>query len=271
MTYRRIEQIVLAFGALALLASVIAFAPRGVPSTSDLLGQALLFGVLLAAVRYGRRGGMLAAVAASVLYTVAHLPMLRTAEVGSAQLLAVGLRIAIFGAVGIVGGEVFMRLRYQLATLEGSSALDEWSRVYNERYLHAALEQAIERHERYAEPVSLVVIGLPTLATKGLSPARQRALVRGVADLLRGNVRTVDEVARLNDGRFTILLPHTPGSGGIVVAERLVGHLARHLSVSADAVMARVVSLPDDATGIAEFRDSIESASLDYEAAVSGT
>ena len=49
------------------------------------------------------------------------------------------------------------------------------------------------------------------------APTRQRAVVRTVANYLRGDVRMVDEVARLDDGRFLVILPHTRREGGRVV------------------------------------------------------
>ena len=257
MTYRRIEQAILGFGALVILGSVFLLAPRGVPTREALLGQALLFLVLLAAARDGRRGGLIAAMAAAVAYVFVSLPVLRASQPGSAEMLSVIARLLVYGVVGIVGGEFFTRLRYNLATLEGSSALDEWSRVYNQRYLHAALSEAIERHERYGEPVSVVVITISEQVFAGVSPTRQRTLVRGVGDYLRGGVRVVDLVARLDDGRFAVLLPHTPGPGGYVVAFRTGAGVGKLLGTSPESVTARSLTLPDDTERLLALLDSI--------------
>lgn len=270
MTYRRIEQMVLAFGALAILGSVLMFAPQGIPARDELIAQALLFGVLLAAVRGGRRGGLLAAVGASIVYVLVSLPALRGTEPSVAELLAVVVRLLIFGAVGVVGGEFFMRLRYNLATLEGASALDEWSRVYNQRYLHSALTQAFVRHARYGEAVSVVVLMLSGPTLHGLTPSRQRALVRSVADFLRGNVRAVDEVARLDDGRFVVLLPHTPGPGGSVVAERIASGVRKVAQAPSDAVSARALTLPADNDELAALLASLAPEEPAYDVDASG-
>ena len=72
-------------------------------------------------------------------------------------------------------------------------------------------------------------------------------------------------------GRFIVLLPHTAGSGGGVVADRLVGHLARQLGVTPDAVFTRTLALPEDGNDLTAFRDSIAATRPDYDEVVSGT
>jgi GGDEF domain-containing protein len=257
MKYTRIEQLALLIGGVAILGGIAFWVPRGNPAPVELVAQALLFGVLLAAVTYGRRGGLVAAIVASVLYVVLRLPDLTQGQLTGAQLAVVVSRMLSFGLLGIVGGEVFMRLRYNLARLEGQSALDDWSRVYNQRFIHLEIARAQARHQRYGEPLSIVVVSVSSSVFAGFRPARQRTVVRGLADHIRADVRMVDEVARLADGRFVVVMPHTPRTGGLVVRDRLAAGVRAALGAREEAVAARCLALPEDAAAVSEFVASI--------------
>ena len=269
MTYRQVERAVLIVGALAILCGVLLWVPTGT-SPVELIAQALIFGVLLAAVRFGPRGGFIGAVVASLIYVWLQLPILADQQLEATELLAIVLRMLSFGALGIIGGEVFMRLRYNLKRLEGGTALDEWSRVYSQNYLAARLSQARLRAERYDEPVSLIVIEVSASVYAGLSPSRQRSMVRAVADHLRSIVRTVDEVARLDDGRFAVLLPHTPTDGASVVQERTCAAVRTVLGALPESVSAFRLALPQDAAGFDRFVDSITPCDEEDQLLVSG-
>jgi len=264
-----VEHAVLIIGALAILSGVLLWVPTGT-SPVELVAQALIFGVLLAAVRFGPRGGFIAAVIASLAYVWMRLPALAEQQLEATELIAIILRLLSFGALGIIGGEVFMRLRYNLKRLEGGTALDEWSRVYNQHYLAARLSQARLRSERYDEPFSLIVITVSPSVFAGLSPTRQRSMVRAVADHLRGIVRTVDEVARLDDGRFAVLLPHTPANGASVVQERTSAAVRSVLGSLPESVSARRLALPQDTIEFARFVESITPCDEDDQLLVSG-
>jgi len=192
-----------------------------------------------------------------VVYVLLRLPTLSEGPLTSAELFALTARLLSFGIIGILGGELFVRLRYNLASLEGQSALDDWSRVFNQRYIHAELVRAMSRHARYGEPLSVVIITISQSVFSGCSPSRQRSVVRGIADHIRSDVRVVDEVGRLADGRFVVLLPHTPAAGGGVVRERIAVGVRSALGARAEAIAVGCLSLPEDDERLKAFVDSI--------------
>lgn len=247
MKYSRFEQLVLVVGGTAILGSVAYSLSSGVGDIVEIIAQALLFAVLLASVHFGRRGGFLAALIASALYVLVRLPALSQGELTVDLLTTVGVRLLSYGFLGIVGGEACMRLRYTMTRLEGQSALDDWSRVYNQPFLHMRLMQACSRNDRYGEPFSIVVIALSPSLFSGFRPSRQRTVVRGLANYVRADVRMVDEVGRLSDGRFVVILPHTPKEGGRVVRDRLVSGALTTLGAQAEAVSAYSLAMPEDA------------------------
>lgn len=246
MRYNRFEQIVLLVGAAAFLGSLGIALVGGGTHASEIVAQVLLLLTLAVAVHWGARAGLIAAVAASAVYLAFWIPALPEGSVPPAALLVLASRLVAFGLVGVVGGELCGRLKYTLAKVEGQSAVDDWSRVYNQRYVHGALVQAKGRFERYGEPVSLVELKLSSSLVAGMRAGRQRSLIRAVADGIRADVRMVDDVGRLDDGRFIVILPHTPPEGGRVVVERLAGMVRRTTGASADAVTLRCIGLPGD-------------------------
>lgn len=257
MGLTRFDRLVLVLGGAAVLGGASFSLASGEPRALPIFGQLLLFGVLIAAVVLGRRGGTYAALAASVLYVALLLPSLPEGGLSRNALLAIALRLLSFGVVGIVGAEVLTRVRYSLARPGGPAWIDEWSRLYNQYFLHKELERAAEKYERYGEACSVVVLSMSPSALSGFRPARQRTLIRDLANRIRSDVRAVDQVARLDDGRFVALLPHTGREGGLVVRDRLLTLARAEISPASDSVTAICLSLPDDAPEVLSFIDEI--------------
>lgn len=247
MSHIRLEQLVLAIGGATILGSLAVSLPTGSqPELIEIVAQLMLLAVLFAAVRYGRRGGVVAACLAAILYVALRIPTFGDSPPTSAMALIIATRIAAFGLIGIVGAEASRHILYSIARLEGGSALDEWSRVFNQRYFAREFEQALGRSTRYGEPFGLVVIAISPSLFGDLRPTRQRTLVRSLGDALRSDIRLVDEVARLDDGRFAVLLPHTSKPGTDVVGARLTTLTRKSLAARDEAVSSRCLSAPED-------------------------
>jgi len=251
MKYARFEQLILGVGGLAILGSMVLSLQSGGPGLVEIVAQLLLFGVLVVAVHWGRRAGMYAAIAASLIYIALRIPVLSSSENLTIEgLIFMVARIAAFGLVGIVGGEVCSRIKYVFARFDDSNTIDDWSRVYNQRYASRAIEQARARYTRYGEPFSLVLITLTPAITGEMTPQRQRSLVRAVANYLRDDIRMVDEVGRLEDGRFVVLLPHTPKEGGEVVTARLASGVRQTVGAKPESVTAQCMGAAEDTVAL---------------------
>lgn len=258
MKYSRFEALVLVVGIGAVAGSVL-FSFQSAPVAEEIIAQALLLGVLLGAVHWGRSGGSIMALAASVIYIAMRLPLVIGAHglsLDIATLLII--RVLTYGLIGIVGGELCNRIKYIFARLEGSSSIDEWSQVYNERFIYRALMAASGQQARYDTPYTVVLIKVAASVMDDLRAAKQRTLVRGVAGHIRGDIRLVDEAGRLDDGRFIVVLPHTPKDGGRIVAERLNAGVARVLGARDESVTTTVLGTPDDLDELAVLRDSLK-------------
>jgi GGDEF domain-containing protein len=212
--------------------------------------------VMGVAVHWGRKAGTLAALVACLLYLAVRLPLLAAGLSPQAFVLMVS-RFAGYCLIGLVGGEIFGRVKYIFAGSRESGVIDDWSRVYNQRYALRAIEQATARYRRYQEPFSLVVLRLEPVLTATRRPEKLRGLVRTVAGFLRDDVRLVDDVARLDDGRFVVLLPHTAAKAAPVVAARLVAGVCGTLGVKGECVTSMSLGADEHTPALEAFAASI--------------
>jgi GGDEF domain-containing protein len=251
MSYEQFERLVIGIGAIVVVGLVVVSARQGT-NLAEVGGDILLLVVLASAVHAGRKAGFMAAVVASVIYIGLTIPaMAAQPGVTLDSLVSISLRVAAYGVIGILGGEIASRVRYVFARLENESAIDEWSGAYNQRYISAELARARGRYARYGEPFSAVLMTLAPAVTAELSPQRKRSLVRSVASYVRGDLRMVDEVARLEDGSFLMLLAHTPREGGRVVSERVAIGVRQLLGAREESVVARCYGAAEDTVALA--------------------
>ncbi len=139
--------------------------------------------------------------------------------------------------------EAALRSECQALTeqLAQHNTIDAVSGLLNQQAIERGLEPLVSRSRRYGNPLSVLTLSLTRLA--GLRAAEgdaaADALVVGVSQLLRDQLRWADLVGRLDSGDFILVLPETDGAA----AEALRGKIAEQL---------RGFSLPGQAPGIAE-------------------
>jgi GGDEF domain-containing protein len=254
--YARFELLAIGAGGIAVLATVVmSLQPQ--PDVIEIVAQLLLLAVLIGAVHWGRRGGMVAALAAMLTYILMRAPFLGDSGMSADALRLVLVRMGTYGLIGIVGGEICGHIKYVFVRLEDSLAIDEQSRVYNQRFVAQMLRNSMSSFERYGAPFSLVVLTLAPELTAELRPGKVGFLVRAVADVIRNDIRLVDEVGRLDDGRFLLLLPHTPKTGAEIAAERVRGAVRDTVGAKDGSVTAQVMSAAEDAATIHALLDAI--------------
>ena len=254
MKYEAFERLVLLLGAASVLAT-LAIASGTPLLAQEIVAQLLVFVVLVGAVHWGRRGGLLAAIGASLVYAAMWIFSADLTEM-TPQLLALMLtRVFAYGLIGIVGGALCAKMKYVLASLEHASGVDGVTGIYSEQMLAPLLDNATARFERYVEPYSLIVIEPRQLAMRSPSNSRERALVRRVAGHIRGDIRLMDDAGRTADGRFVVILPHTDKSGGQVATDRLLKNLRTSAGANDPGSFdGHCLGAAEDATAIAKLR-----------------
>ena len=145
------------------------------------------------------------------------------------------------------------------------SITDALTGLANRRHLFRQLEQEVARAARFRTQVSVVMLDLDHF--KHLNDASGHlagdAVLRQVAEVLRGQVRRVDVVARYGGEEFCLVLPQVGKTDAVEVAEKLRRSIAEqafgawpagHITASAG-----VAHLPGDATtleGLLEAADA---------------
>jgi diguanylate cyclase (GGDEF)-like protein len=140
----------------------------------------------------------------------------------AAILLALGAGGLILRLAGDVQGT---EMRYAaLARLDPLTGLE------NRQEMRRRLVEEIARAERFERPLSVLMLGIDHLEEVNGAHGQLAGdmALAGVAAMLGGNVRAIDQVARYSDSAFACVLPETDVAGACVLAERLRRHVADH-------------------------------------------
>lgn len=109
------------------------------------------------------------------------------------------------------------------ALLQKMSITDALTKVYNRRYLSQRLNEEISKVKRYGYTVSCMMLDIDYFKKINDRYGHQegdRAL-KGLASLLKKNIRNVDLISRYGGDEIIILFPHTDLKGASIVTERL--------------------------------------------------
>jgi diguanylate cyclase (GGDEF)-like protein len=138
---------------------------------------------------------------------------------------------------------------YRLMTLDGLTQL------YNRRYFQESLEREIERSRRYKGALALVLADVDMFKQINDRYGHQAGdtVLRKIAGLLKGKVRTNDLVARIGGEEFAVLLPATGRQGGLALADKLRRTVANERFVHDGDHIPVSLSL-----GVAEYAQGME-------------
>lgn len=261
MRYERFEWLTLVVGGSVIVGTVLLWLVSGGFTAAEIVAQLLLFPVLVGAVHWGRRGGFVAAMIAILLYLGMQARLFAAGGLSASSFELIAVRTGIYGFLGIVGGDVCGRMKYRLAEIEDATNVDSATHVYTGRFLAQLLANNLAVHARYDTPFSVALISLSPALTSGLKPARRRSLLRTVANHIRNDVRLVDDVGRLEDGTFLLVLPETHKDGANVAAGRVQANVREFLGGSDGSVQAQALSAPEDVREIESLQERIQSES----------
>lgn len=109
------------------------------------------------------------------------------------------------------------------ARIRDLSIRDSLTGLFNHRHVLDLVAQAVERADRYQEPVSVLMADIDHFKTVNDEHGHLAgdALLRQIASLLSDSVRSVDAVGRYGGEEFVVLLPHTGYDEALMLAERI--------------------------------------------------
>jgi len=107
--------------------------------------------------------------------------------------------------------------------LNRMAVTDPMTGLFNRRRFNRALQDEIERAQRFADPVTLLILDIDKF--KSINDTYGHAagdeVIKGVADVLREVTRSVDVVSRIGGEEFSVILPKTAKREGVQVAEKI--------------------------------------------------
>jgi diguanylate cyclase (GGDEF)-like protein len=127
---------------------------------------------------------------------------------------------------------------------EELSVTDDLTKLYNSRFLNAALKREVERSRRYRVPVSLIFLdldGFKNVNDQHGHLCGSRTLVE-VGAVIRGTVREIDIVARFGGDEFCVILPQTGIEGARVIAERIRERIAARVFMQSHGLEVRITA-----------------------------
>jgi diguanylate cyclase (GGDEF)-like protein len=183
------------------------------------LGILYVIPVLLAAWHDGMHWGVAFALATSLLRFRVGIDQMPETTLLDFRVLNEVAYLAVVG-VAIAG---LSQLRHTQSQLEQLAIQDPLTSALNARTFSHELAQELSRNRRYGRPLAVIYLDLDDF--KAVNDAHGHAtgdaVLRLVADAMRGAVRQADVVGRLGGDEFAVLMPETDGTVAHAAATRL--------------------------------------------------
>ena len=110
-----------------------------------------------------------------------------------------------------------------MPALQAEARVDPKTGLFNARYFATALTEELGRAERFERPLSLIMADLDLLRdiNNTYGHLAGDAVLQGIAEVFRAQLRHYDVPARFGGEEFSILLPETPPEQALEIAERI--------------------------------------------------
>jgi diguanylate cyclase (GGDEF)-like protein/putative nucleotidyltransferase with HDIG domain len=107
--------------------------------------------------------------------------------------------------------------------LQAEARVDPKTGLFNARHFAAALAEELGRAQRFERPLSLIMADLDLLRdiNNTYGHLAGDAVLKGIAEVFRAQLRHYDVPARFGGEEFSILLPETPPEQAMEIAERI--------------------------------------------------
>jgi diguanylate cyclase (GGDEF)-like protein len=162
--------------------------------------------------------------------------------------------------------EEIARLRAEVKELSELVAADALTGLYNLRHFKKALQAEMDRSKRSGIPTSLVLADVDHFKSindeHGLEAGN--AVLKQLADICRGEVRTTDVVCRYGGEMFAIIFPETHLNLAVKVADRIREQIARtpvqldEGEINVTVSMGASVYVKTSVIDIVDFVDSVD-------------
>ncbi len=118
---------------------------------------------------------------------------------------------------------VLIHRSLSVPALQEEARVDSKTGLFNARHFAAELREELARAVRFERPMSIVMADLDLLRdiNNTYGHLAGDAVLRGIADIFRMELRDYDVPARFGGEEFALLLPETPPEQALEIAERI--------------------------------------------------
>lgn len=115
------------------------------------------------------------------------------------------------------------RLQNSQAVLAEIATRDTVTGLFNKQEFYRRVHEEVARHHRYGSRLCIVLVRIDQYndIVNIYGDEAGKVLLKCISARIAGQIRTMDCLARIDNGEFGLVLPETPGTGGYVVAERI--------------------------------------------------
>ena len=241
---------------LAILAVlVVVLVVRSVDQV-EVVATLLYVPIFVALVFFGFRGGLLAAIAATIAYIALRADAIDALGTGEFAGLVAGRALAYL-LFGVVGGWASSTLELSLEKLDLYDEIDDLTGIRNARFLLNDVGLERSRAQRYQTVFSVSFVEIPAAALTALGRRKRRAVLRELGRNLQEGIRNIDSVAHAFTGDthlIAVVLPETSSAGAAIFhgrfVERVREHLLGHGVDDSVKVTGRTVTVPGEETAL---------------------
>lgn len=155
----------------------------------------------------------------------------------------------------------------RFARAEELSITDGLTGVYNYRYLRSAMDREVARAKRFREEFAIIMLDVDHLKEYNDVHGHLQGseVLRRLAQIVLGELRATDILAKYGGDEFVVILPQTPPDGARVLAERIRAAVSAYEFPGEDAGTKITTSLgiarfPDDGEGTTELLEAADAA-----------
>ncbi|MBU4304060.1 MAG: diguanylate cyclase [Candidatus Omnitrophica bacterium] len=148
-----------------------------------------------------------------------------------------------------------LKTKSKIDTAINSSLVDSITNVYSSQYFQHRIHDECIRSRRYKRDLSCMIVDVDNFKTINTTFGYQTGnrVLRKIADLVRQNIRSADEVCRYKEDEFGVLLPETNLRDAFSVAERVRQFMALSDAIRTECTVDLTVSC-----GISYFSNDVK-------------
>jgi diguanylate cyclase (GGDEF)-like protein len=157
----------------------------------------------------------------------------------------------------------------QIRELKKLSLTDPLTGTLNRRYLNSRLSEEISNVSRYKHPFSFLMLDIDGFKNYNdtFGHVTGDRVLKTLATIMTTSIRNIDILARFGGDEFVIILPRTPKSEAINIANRLMENVEKFhvtnqkgLRQNNVTVSIGLSSFPDDASSLTELLERTDQA-----------